>query len=100
MDSAEQPNRPRTIRTNLSRLQDEEPQHSPKPSVTQLSHRRPSNDDQAVVEKDEPEWLTGSKLYIVSTCLITAMFLMMLDASIIATAASTAVVETRHTDTD
>jgi MFS family permease len=98
MDSAEQSTSAPSI-PNLSRLQNEEPQHSPKPSVTQLSHRRPSNDE-AAVAKNEPDWMTGGKLWVLSTCLITAIFLMMLDTSIIATAVSSAAVRTRRTDAD
>ncbi|KAK4126937.1 MFS general substrate transporter [Parathielavia appendiculata] len=85
--SREQSTRPPSIHIGVL-LQIEESQPSTKPSVAELSHRRPSNasKDEAVAPKDEPQWMTGRQLHILSACFTISMFLIMLDTSVIATA--------------
>ncbi|KAH6617164.1 major facilitator superfamily domain-containing protein [Chaetomium tenue] len=67
----------------------EEKESSPRPSVTELSHHRASHGSEAgtsAAAKNGEQWVTGVKLVALSILLVLAMFLMMLDTSIIATA--------------
>ncbi|EAQ84790.1 hypothetical protein CHGG_08804 [Chaetomium globosum CBS 148.51] len=67
----------------------EEKESSPRPSVTELSHHRASHGSEAgtsAAAKNGEQWVTGMKLVALSILLVLAMFLMMLDTSIIATA--------------
>ncbi|KAK3292403.1 major facilitator superfamily domain-containing protein [Chaetomium fimeti] len=67
----------------------EEKESSPRPSVTELSHHRISHGSEqgtSAATKNEAQWVTGMKLVALTNLLVVAMFLMMLDTSIIATA--------------
>jgi hypothetical protein len=78
-------------------------QPSPQPSITELSHHRvPSNASENAVPpaKNGPQWVTGMKLAALSFLVAAAMFLIMLDTSIIATAVSPVVPNTLKPDTD
>jgi hypothetical protein len=74
----------------------EEKESSPRPSVAELSHHRVSHGLEApTAAKDGAQWVTGMKLVALTNLLVLAMFLMMLDTSIIATAVGVTIPVTR-----
>lgn len=63
---------------------------SQQPSLDEISHPQTesASEDEPPFTGDEAQWVSGKKLVILSNLLIVAMFLMMLDTSIISTAVS------------
>jgi hypothetical protein len=93
----------KTLDTDTQSWKNSGKQPSPQPSVTELSHHRvPSNASQDAVPpaKDGPQWVTGTKLAALSFLVAAAMFLIMLDTSIIATAVSAVLTNTLKPDTN
>ncbi|KAK4155625.1 major facilitator superfamily domain-containing protein [Chaetomidium leptoderma] len=93
MDLAEQSTTPKPPDAGARRPQNEGKRPSPKPSVsevTEMSHRsseyHSSAADGAVASEDGAQWVTGRDRAILLTLISVAVFLMMLDTSIIATA--------------
>ncbi|KAK4033297.1 major facilitator superfamily domain-containing protein [Parachaetomium inaequale] len=88
MNSTAQSTSRRVVDVDASSPKNEEKEHSPSPSVTKVSHLRLSDasQDGSAAAKHGAQWVTGTELAALSIVLIAAMFLMMLDTSIIATA--------------
>ncbi|KAH6842670.1 major facilitator superfamily domain-containing protein [Chaetomium sp. MPI-CAGE-AT-0009] len=89
MDSTARSARRRPTGPDAYPQRHEEKESSPRPSVTEFSHHRVSHGSEegtSAAAKNEAQWVTGMKLLALSNLLVVAMFLMMLDASIIATA--------------
>lgn len=65
--------------------------------MAEFSHHRVSHGSKApAAAKNGPQWVTGMKLVVLTNLLVVAMFLMMLDTSIIATAVGVTVPVTRN----
>lgn len=67
--------------------------------MTELSHHRTSHGSEGgtpAAAKNGEQWMTGMKLVALSNLLVLAMFLMMLDTSIIATAVGVTVAVTQN----
>jgi hypothetical protein len=97
MNSTAQSTARELVDADASSPQNAEKHPSPRPSVTELSHFRHSDasQDGSAAAKHGAQWVTGMELAALSVVLIAAMFLMMLDTSIIATAVSATAVHAR-----